>query len=169
MSLSDSTTSAGIRKVIEVIGRSLLSRALRRLGIMFFALLWCSFTGRNNADVLALDLNEDDEQHTTQRVKANDRIPRFIAASGVNKTDERIKEYFRSPLKGNAVVHRDVEAGFLCVPDESGPVEFIANVHTCHHATAYVLCQYAPLGPTLPVTVCCPNRDRSGSVQSARG
>jgi hypothetical protein len=96
----DSTTSTGMRSVIEVMGLSFDNRAFSALEmLMILPFIGSSLASRNDADTRIIKLDMHDKQQAPLRVKANDGISRLVVTLCVHKPKQRVKKHQNRLLK----------------------------------------------------------------------
>lgn len=97
--------------------------------------------------MLARKLKVNDEKQAAERVVTNGRITGFIVTTGINEAEERVKEDFCRSFECDAVMHENIDASLLVVPNEGSAVEFETNIHDWHYVRAYVFRQYIEMSP----------------------
>src|SRR5688572_4459323 len=128
MALRDSTTSTGMRIVIVVLGRSLLSRFFTRSLIIKSLLDSRSTPSRNDSNEFAFDFDMHDCQKMASRAKADGLIACFRAFAGIREHQQRVVENGGRLEEFHAVLAL-VFPSFGVVPYESCPGVFKFDVH----------------------------------------
>ena len=99
-----STTSTGMRKVIDVMGRSFASRIFKRSDNILHFLLLLRHAGGNNTDGDVLDLDMHHEQQTRAGIEADGRVARLILARRLHQHKERVAKYLGRLFEPDAML-----------------------------------------------------------------